>query len=110
MGDRFSTESPRIAIIVPQVPRVGRLTNIFPRLLQIVMLPGITRDAHNCEKGRIGVRNVGPQPGMTLFCHLGTEPLCLLAAGPVESRLHDVRLPWCLAAHKGSIILASIPR
>ena len=59
MGDRLSTESPRIAIIVPQVPRVGWLTNIFPRLLQIVMLPGITRDAHNCEKGRIGVRNVG---------------------------------------------------
>src|SRR5260370_27918056 len=59
MGDRLSTESPRIAIIVPQVPRAGRLTNIFPRLLQIVMLPGITRDAHKCERGRIGVRNVG---------------------------------------------------
>src|SRR5262245_52310354 len=33
---------------------------IFLRLLQSTILPGIMHDARNCEKGEIGVRDVGP--------------------------------------------------
>src|SRR5258705_5173486 len=57
--DRFFAGPPRIATLVPQVPRTGRARNVSLWLLQTVMLPGVSRDVDISQKCRIGVRNVG---------------------------------------------------
>src|SRR5258706_2113067 len=59
MQPRFSAEPPRIATRIPQVSRAGRARHVGRWVLQTVMLPGVARHVDNCQKCRIGVRNVG---------------------------------------------------
>src|SRR5258706_15930458 len=76
--DRFFAGPPRIATLVPQVPRTGRARNVSLWLLQTVMLPGVSRDVDISQKCRIGVRNVGSQASARVSqLRSGQPPNCL---------------------------------
>src|SRR5258705_12800689 len=85
--DRFFAGPPRIATLVPQVPRTGRARNVSLWLLQTVMLPGVSRDVDISQKCRIRVRNVGDVvPDEQLLGQPRTEP----AIGLRGSRLRAI--------------------
>jgi hypothetical protein len=72
MQHRFSAEPPRIATRGLQVPRTGRAKRVGHWVLQTVMLPGVARNVDNCQKCRIGVRNVGCMLAITFYLSLAT--------------------------------------